>query len=173
MGTNHDTPRCSFEGCTTPAHARGLCPKHYQRWRKHGDPEKARRYSKHPEGGDCFQVALNLGIDEYGGDITAHVCHGLPEGQAGITGRIAHAWVEYERDVPYPMLDGNVHRVLRVLVDDRSNGHNLQMDQSLYYKIGRLEPEHVRRYSLQEAWRLATETGHYGPWDDKIWEEGQ
>lgn len=34
---------CSIEDCSTPvgrAGARGLCPKHYNRWRTHGDPLK-------------------------------------------------------------------------------------------------------------------------------------
>jgi hypothetical protein len=29
---------CSIGGCDTPPRARGWCPKHWQRWRKHGDP---------------------------------------------------------------------------------------------------------------------------------------
>lgn len=29
---------CSIEGCDKPARARGWCTKHYQRWKKHGDP---------------------------------------------------------------------------------------------------------------------------------------
>ena len=34
-----DTERtCSVEGCATVVRARGWCDKHYNRWRKHGDP---------------------------------------------------------------------------------------------------------------------------------------
>lgn len=29
---------CSVEGCEADAFSRGWCPKHYQRWKKHGDP---------------------------------------------------------------------------------------------------------------------------------------
>lgn len=29
---------CSIDGCTSTAHARGWCPKHYQRWKTTGDP---------------------------------------------------------------------------------------------------------------------------------------
>lgn len=29
---------CSIDGCTRSAVGRGLCSKHWQRWRKHGDP---------------------------------------------------------------------------------------------------------------------------------------
>lgn len=35
---NNECPKCSFEGCNKPAHARGWCGTHYARWRKHGDP---------------------------------------------------------------------------------------------------------------------------------------
>lgn len=31
-------PPCSIDGCTNIARARGWCPKHYVRWRKHGNP---------------------------------------------------------------------------------------------------------------------------------------
>ena len=30
--------QCSIGGCTNPRLTRGLCNKHYQRWRRHGDP---------------------------------------------------------------------------------------------------------------------------------------
>jgi hypothetical protein len=30
---------CAVKSCERQAHARGLCGKHYQRWRVHGDPE--------------------------------------------------------------------------------------------------------------------------------------
>lgn len=31
-------PICSIEGCDKQVLSRGLCSKHYQRWRSHGDP---------------------------------------------------------------------------------------------------------------------------------------
>lgn len=34
---------CSVDGCERPCHGRGLCDKHYQRVRKHGDPTIDRR----------------------------------------------------------------------------------------------------------------------------------
>lgn len=34
-----DSPECSVEGCISPAVSKTLCAKHYQRWKKWGDPE--------------------------------------------------------------------------------------------------------------------------------------
>ena len=36
-------PLCSFEGCTEPNLAKGLCTTHYRRWRATGDPEGGRK----------------------------------------------------------------------------------------------------------------------------------
>lgn len=39
------TPRlCSVDGCDKPTIARGFCTLHYQRWKRHGDPTKTKRY---------------------------------------------------------------------------------------------------------------------------------
>ena len=34
---------CSVDGCTAPSKAREWCAKHYERWRRHGDPSKINR----------------------------------------------------------------------------------------------------------------------------------
>lgn len=47
---------CTIEGCDGVAHSRGMCPAHYQRWRKHGDPEvfgEVTRYGKPTPDGLC------------------------------------------------------------------------------------------------------------------------
>ena len=40
--------RCVIDGCEKGAIARGWCPKHYQRWRAHGDPLGGGRQYKDP-----------------------------------------------------------------------------------------------------------------------------
>jgi len=34
---------CKIDGCDKPHNARGLCAMHYERWRRHGDPEHVER----------------------------------------------------------------------------------------------------------------------------------
>ena len=41
---------CSVKGCENLAHARGWCGKHYQRWKKYGDPAHSVKVREHPEG---------------------------------------------------------------------------------------------------------------------------
>ena|SRR5690606_21582586 len=38
-GSPGSSPICAVLGCTSSNHARGWCSKHYQRWKKYGDPE--------------------------------------------------------------------------------------------------------------------------------------
>ena len=40
---------CNIDGCGSPARARGWCPKHYTRWRTHGDPRGGGRHYSTPE----------------------------------------------------------------------------------------------------------------------------
>jgi hypothetical protein len=56
-----------------------------------------------------------------------------------------HAWIEYRNT----MLD---------LVLD------LSLPAVAYYRIFRIDPESVKRYTYREAGKLMLKTGHYGPW---------
>lgn len=39
---------CKIQGCHRPPVARGLCPAHYQQWKRRGDPEAPRRARGRP-----------------------------------------------------------------------------------------------------------------------------
>lgn len=56
---------CAVEGCGSIAKSRGWCNKHYQRWKKHGDPHAGGRdRAAHGEPGAFFEEAVTLETDE-------------------------------------------------------------------------------------------------------------
>lgn len=66
---------CAIEQCDKPRIARGWCSKHWQRWRRHGDPEGGGRHYATPEEsfaarterrGDCLIWTGALNSDGYG-----------------------------------------------------------------------------------------------------------
>jgi hypothetical protein len=42
---NRQHPQCTVEGCAKQSNARGLCRKHYSRFKRHGDPNRVRTIS--------------------------------------------------------------------------------------------------------------------------------
>lgn len=40
----HVVQTCSEQGCSKSAHLRGWCRPHYERWRRHGDPQGGRKF---------------------------------------------------------------------------------------------------------------------------------
>jgi len=75
---NHDTRLCTIEGCERKIVARGWCYRHYDRWRKHGDPMKTltptrvvgtpeeRFWAKVDASGDCWEWTASKHKDGYG-----------------------------------------------------------------------------------------------------------
>lgn len=57
---------CDVEGCETPAHCRGWCPKHYTRWRVHGDPLTTRPVGRPHNEGVCIVQGCNKPIYSVG-----------------------------------------------------------------------------------------------------------
>ncbi|MGP9528593.1 HNH endonuclease [Glutamicibacter sp. AOP5-A2-18] len=41
---------CSIDGCAKPKRTRGWCNSHYEKWRRHGDPQAGREYSLGKDG---------------------------------------------------------------------------------------------------------------------------
>lgn len=105
--------------------------------------------------GDCYVVAAHFMVDLPDAERSRYrLCHGTPLGRGPINGlRFGHAWVE--------RTDGD-----HVTVIDRSNGSDLELPQSLYYAIGAIDPEEVKRYTAHEAILFMLETEHYGPWEE-------
>lgn len=59
---------CKIDGCSSPASGRGWCSKHYQRWRRHGDPEHQTVYTTNTRHQDkpcavdgCHDIAVARG----------------------------------------------------------------------------------------------------------------
>lgn len=96
--------------------------------------------------GDCYEAATRL-ILEAGPRCDLRVCQGEPMGQGPIAGiRHGHAWVER-----------------RGLVWDLCHSPN-PLPAPLYYAIGRIEAERVRRYTHSDVLYALRTEGHYGPW---------
>lgn len=109
--------------------------------------------------GDCFIVAGRAVL----ADPTLTLVHGIPLGTAGETEgkRYWHAWVERSEVFDHPHLPGPA-RIDQVI--DRSNGNDVTMPTTLYYRLGSIE--RTWRYTAEEADILITATGHWGPWED-------
>jgi hypothetical protein len=95
--------RCEIPGCDGRHEARGWCPKHYQRWRRYGDPltvteihgdDEARFLSYVQVEGECWRWIGELTEDGYGRFLARGV-HGA-----------AHRWA-YEHFIE-PIPDGLV-----------------------------------------------------------------
>lgn len=57
-------PPCLFDGCGEPNHAKGYCPKHYERYRRYGDPSIIRM--KVTDSGEIREFlidAINSSVD--------------------------------------------------------------------------------------------------------------
>lgn len=102
---------------------------------------------------NCYQVVWEVVQElskQFGPGV--RVVHGRPMYQGTETpdddGRYGHAWVEY---------DGDVY--------DFSHGKEVVIDVDLYYAIGRIEPEKVIKFTLDEFREKILEEGTWGPWD--------
>lgn len=139
-----------------------------------------------PDGdGDCYSTALNTAVELAAVNPTAKVriVHGVPLGTGGEAEgiRFGHAWVEVENDTREQLeqmlenmsdemrsqMEELIKLRLQMGVDviDKSNGNDVRMPKGMYYSIGNIDPNFVRSYSVDEALQIATEMGHYGPWD--------
>ena len=108
--------------------------------------------------GDCFAAAIRVAAEFAGEDRpNVVICQGRPVYQGADDvgtddGRFWHAWVEWG------------YGDLMCFVVDRSNGKDISVPREFYYGIGKLNDDHVTRYSLEEASEAMTHHCHTGPW---------
>lgn len=96
-------------------------------------------------GGLCYQTASKLVIDAKDKDII--LCHGKPILTCPPYKEYGHAWVEINE---HTVIDTEVGSIV---------------DSELYYAIGKINPDTVKRYSWHEACVEMLKADHYGPWD--------
>lgn len=120
-------------------------------------------------GGDCFAVAANLVLL----DPTLTLCHGQPIGSGPDNGgkRYWHAWVERIDQVTIPantarLMPHDAFDLSLSVVVDRSNGKNSTWPREVYYALGHIHPDRVRRYDRQETITMLDRFRHWGPWDE-------
>ncbi len=98
--------------------------------------------------GDCYQAAGNLAIS-FVGDPKAKLVHGMVNGQGSLEGiRFGHSWVEYG------------DKVL-----DHSNGEKREIPKSVYYALGKVNPEENKYYTPKDAIKWMMKSKHWGPWE--------
>ncbi len=112
-------------------------------------------YADIPEehkGGDCYMCA---GRHVWSNPETHTLVHANVTGQGPIEGvRYGHAFTEFQHE------DDNEI----TMVYDPSADVTLPAD--FYYALGQINPDEVRRYSLEEMNKKLTESRIWGPWDD-------
>lgn len=111
--------------------------------------------SQLPANGDCYESAFNHMMDEcMFSDKTDRytLVHAEVMGQGPIAGTtFGHAF----------LVDNSTGNVL-----DYSNGRNIVMPKSTYFKIGQIEDiGNYYEYDWNNAKRKVLEFQHYGPWD--------
>ena len=104
--------------------------------------------------GNCYEIHAKYMLDENMSNTVKHdnmkLVHGEVTGQGPIKGiRHGHCWIE---------IDG-------VTVYDKANGRTVCITKELYYGIGNIKEEEVKRYTYTEVCEKLLKTKHFGPWD--------
>lgn len=130
--------------------------------------------SRRGKAGDCFEAAAKFLLARHAMGLPTdgwRLVHGIAVGQGPIAGVfIGHGWVE--------SLDG-VDHVFRTVggglewvgvlghatVHDLSGGGHVQLPARLYYSVGRIREEYVRRYTVEEMREMLSERQTWGSWE--------
>src|SRR5699024_7924323 len=91
---------CSIDGCENGVQARGLCNRHYKRWRAHGDPLGAAY--RGPEA--TFLAMTEPIVGDPGCLIWTGALNGRGYGRLHVNGRmvLAHRWAWQREHGPIP-----------------------------------------------------------------------
>ena len=123
--------------------------------------------------GHCYDLAA-LYVIEHADEPRLYLCHGWPvlQGDSEHAGsRYGHAWVEKTTEVRLPYdVDGSMTWIEAKIVDCWNTLTDTWIPQALYYMGGRIESDHVTRYSFSEAREMLLAAKDYGPWVDSPYE---
>jgi hypothetical protein len=103
---------------------------------------------------DCFPAAMTCvaTLEHEGTEVL--LAHGIPLGRGGdaLGIRYWHAWAEVKpAGQPWHVID-------------LSNGARAGMPRAAYYRLGRIDPTAVHRYTPAEMHEQIALHGTYGPW---------
>lgn len=101
-------------------------------------------------GGDCFISNANLLTTNLNDDWV--LVHGYVLSTTRKKVRYIHCWVENEKENK---------------VKDYSNGNTIEIDKRVYYAIGNIEKNTVKKYTHKEVLKNTLKYKHWGPWDLK------
>lgn len=114
--------------------------------------------------GNCFQNGyrhVQKGITEMW--LVHGMVSGNAQGNAQIASiRYAHCWIEYYDPI---IIDQTKHQLLMVLDPSQDPKTPVVMPLDLYYKLGKIKPNSVKRYNWKQALKLAIKHKHYGNWE--------
>ena len=103
--------------------------------------------------GNCYQQAYDYFMSNCFKNKSLKLCHGLVTGQGTIKGIVYnHAWCEDE-----------LHNIVYDMTMPDWAQH-LPID--FYYKLGKINPDTVFKYDLDQVRNKIIEFKTYGPWED-------
>ena len=118
-----------------------------------------------PTPGNCYYDSFMIftGLELEDGETTVHLVHGYPrltkaDQEGNPEGSLfGHAWLEKTKPSEIPGWDSV--SVFDIYVEE-------YIPKKVYYKVGRVSENFVRRYTLPEAYSLVGTHENAGPWED-------
>jgi hypothetical protein len=119
--------------------------------------------------GHCYIDSLMVASKLLAHNINCSVVHGRPiycGAEKTSDGRHDHAWVEVRVGTGSGMLGAWFDCVIDTNQAANLGGFKGTIPKMLYYGIGRIDGDEVRRYSISDAVRMCDAYGNCGPWPD-------